>query len=321
MTNQLKVTKVLITGASGFLGHALVRRLCAEGREVTAVSRSKSTQPPAHWETVERYEEVWPLLAGQSCVVHLAARVHVMGDTAIDPLAEFRLANVDLTLYLARQAAQAGVRRFLYISSVKVNGEVTLPGRPFRADDEPAPLDPYGISKMEAELGLRKIAAETGLDVVVIRPPLVYGPGVRANFRALLLAVRRGLPLPLGAIDNRRSLVSLDNLLDLIVTCIGHPAAANQTFLVSDGDDVSTPELVRRIAKAMGRPARLIPVPVWLLQAATTMLNKPDMAQRLCGSLQLDIEKTRQLLGWRPPLSLDTGMKLVVEGFAREKGI
>ena len=248
-------------------------------------------------------------LVDVNSVVHLAARVHVMHDTAADPLTAFRVVNVEGTLSLARQAAAAGVKRFVFISSVKVNGEATLPGQPFTADDVPAPLDAYGVSKMEAEQGLRELSAQTGMEVVIIRPPLVYGPGVKANFAAMMRWLRRGVPLPLGAIHNQRSLVALDNLVDLIVTCLTHPAAANQTFLVSDGEDVSTTELLRRMGRAMGHPAHLIPVPASLLKLAATMLGKQDVAQRLCGSLQVDIEKTRRLLGWTPPLSLDEGLR------------
>jgi UDP-glucose 4-epimerase len=233
-----------------------------------------------------------------------------MQDTATDPLADFRRVNVQGTLNLARQAAATGVRRFVFISSIKVNGETTDLGYPFTADDVPAPLDdPYGVSKMEAEQGLRQIAAETGMEVVIIRPPLVYGPGVKANFAALMRAVQRGWPLPLGMVHNQRSLVGLDNLVDFIVTCITHPQAANQTFLVSDGKDLSTTELVRGMAKAAGMPARLLPVPLWVLQAGASLLGKGDAVQRLCGNLQVDISKARSLLGWVPPVSVEEGLR------------
>jgi UDP-glucose 4-epimerase len=237
-----------------------------------------------------------------------------MADTVSDPLQEFRRVNVQATLNLARQAAAAGVRRFVFVSSIKVNGELTQPESAFKADDAPAPLDAYGISKMEAEQGLREIALQTGMEVVIIRPPLVYGSGVKANFAAMMRWLKRGVPLPLGAIQNQRSLVALDNLVDLIVTCLTHPAAANQTFLVSDGEDVSTTELLRRMGQALGSPARLLPVHASWLKLAAAMLGKADMAQRLCGSLQVDISKTRQLLGWQPPLSLDTGLKKAAMG-------
>lgn len=252
-------------------------------------------------------------------VVHLAARVHVMNDKSSDPLAEFRRVNVEGTANLARQAAAAGVRRFVFLSSVKVNGEFTEAGYPFTADDVPAPEDPYGVSKHEAEQLLRQISAETGIEVVIIRPPLVYGRGVKANFAAMMCWLARGavrVPLPLAAItQNRRSLVALDNLLDLIVTCLNHPAAANQTFLVSDGEDLSTAQLLKRMGAAMGRPARLFYVPPALLKLGATVLNKPGIYQRLCGSLQLDINKTRQLLGWTPPMSVDEGLRRAAEGF------
>jgi len=256
-----------------------------------------------------------------NAVIHLAARVHIMHDTAADPLTAFRAINVEGTLNLARQAAAAGVIRFVFVSSVKVNGEATLPGQPFTADDVPAPLDAYGVSKMEAEQGLREMALETGMEVVIIRPPLVYGPGVKANFAAMMRWLRRGVPLPLGAIHNQRSLVALDNLVDLIVTCLTHPAAANQTFLVSDGEDVSTTELLRRMGQAMGRSARLIPVPASWLKLTAALVRKQDVAQRLCGSLQVDIEKTRRLLDWTPPLSLDEGLRKAAKGYGHEAGI
>jgi nucleoside-diphosphate-sugar epimerase len=251
---------------------------------------------------------------GVEAVIHLAARVHVMDDRATDPLAEFRKVNVLGTLNLANQAAAAGVKRFVFVSSVKVNGESTLTGQPFTEEDAPHPQDAYGLSKHEAELGLRQIAAESGMEVVIIRPPLVYGPGVKANFAAMMRWLRRGVPLPLGAIHNQRSLVALDNLVDLIVTCLVHPAAANQTFLVSDGEDVSTTELLRRMGQALGCPARLILMPASWLKLAATLVGKQDVALRLYGSLQVDIEKTRRLLGWTPPVSLDEGLRRAAAG-------
>jgi len=242
-------------------------------------------------------------------IVHLAARVHVMHDTATDPLTAFRTVNVGGTLNLARQAAAAGVKRFVFISSVKVNGESTPPGRAFTEADAPNPQDAYGQSKHEAEQGLRQLSADTGIEVVIIRPPLVYGPGVKANFAALMRAVQRGWPLPLGAVHNQRSLVALDNLVDFIVTCITHPQAANQTFLVSDGQDLSSTELVRGMAQAAGVPARLLPVPVWALQAGASLLGKGDAVQRLCRNLQVDTSKARSLLGWAPPVSVEEGLR------------
>ena len=314
MTQQ----RVLVTGANGFVGRAVCAQAMLRGLAVVGVTRQPACLPDGIENCVlasmDEQADWRPALAGADAVIHLAARVHVMADTAANPLDEFRRINVQGTLNLARQAASAGVRRFVFISSVKVNGEATQPGHPFTADDAPAPLDPYGISKMEAEQGLRKIAAETGMEVVIIRPPLVYGPGVKANFSAMMRWLQRGVPLPLGAIDNQRSLVALDNLVDLIITCISHPAAANQTFLVSDGEDVSTTGLLRGMGLAMNRPARLLPVPTGCLKLAAALVGKPDMAQRLCGSLQVDIEKTRQLLGWSPPLTLDQGLKKAAQG-------
>jgi UDP-glucose 4-epimerase len=297
---------LLITGGTGFVGRALVKRLGE--KQVSLASRSDS----AAWHNA---------LVGITTVVHLAARVHVMRDTEADPMTAFRAVNVVNTLSLARQAATAGITRLVFISSVKVNGEATELDRPYTADDEPAPLDPYGISKMEAEQGLRKIAAETGMEVVIIRPPLVYGPGVKANFQSLMRLLVRGMPLPFGAINNRRSMVSLDNLVDLIVTCIDHPSAANQTFLVSDGEDLSTTQLLQRLGRALGTPARLIPIPVMFLKVGAALVGKPAVAQRLCGSLQVDISKTRQLLGWTPPLTVDEGLKRAAEGYLHEASL
>lgn len=257
-------------------------------------------------------------LAGVGVVIHAAARAHVMQDADMDSLAEFRRVNVESTLNLARQANVAGVRRFIFISSVKVNGEATDLGQSYFSDDIPAPLDFYGISKMEAEQGLRRISEETGMEVVIIRPPLVYGPGVKANFLTMMKWLWSGIPLPLGAIHNKRSLVALDNLIDLIVTCIDHPAARNQTFLVSDGEDLSTPQLLRRMAEALHRPARLIPVPASLLQFVAGLIGNSDVARRLCGSLQVDISKTRQLLEWNPPVSVDEGIRRTAEHWLAE---
>lgn len=248
-------------------------------------------------------------------MVHAAARVHVMKETASDSLAEFRRVNVDGTLNLARQAAAAGVRRFIFISSIKVNGESSQPGQPLRADDSPAPQDAYGVSKHEAEQGLRQLAAATGMEVVVIRPVLVYGPGVKANFHSMMRWLQRGVPLPFGAVCNRRSLVSLANLVDLVVTCIDHPRAANQTFLASDGDDVSLTQLLRALGLALGRPARLLPVPAGLLRGAVLLIGRRDLAQRLFGTLQVDIEKNRQLLGWYPPCTLEQGLNMTARSF------
>jgi nucleoside-diphosphate-sugar epimerase len=232
-----------------------------------------------------------------------------MRDTDPNPFAAFHAVNVGGTLNLARQAAAAGVRRFLFVSSIGVNGARTVSEIPFHETGNTNPHNAYALSKWDAEVGLIKIAADTGLEVVIIRPPLVYGRNAPGNFGSLRRAVQRGLPLPLGAVHNRRSLVSLDNLVDLIVTCITHPKAANQTFLVSDGQDLSTTELVRGMAQAAGVPARLLPVPVWVLQALASLLGKGEAMQRLCGNLQVDISKARNLLGWVPPVSVEEGLR------------
>ncbi len=314
--------RCLITGGNGFVGRALTSHVLASGCEV----RLSLRQPPSAdqivgVETVEigslSLKNDWTAaLRKVDRIVHLAARVHIMNDNSSDPIAEFRRVNVEGTANLARQAAAAGVRRFVYLSSIKVNGECTQEGHPFTADDAPAPADPYGVSKHEAEQALRQIAADTGMEVVIIRPPLVYGPGVKANFESMMRWLARGVPLPLSAVtQNRRSLVALDNLVDLIVTCLSHPAAANQTFLVSDGDDLSTASLLRRMGAALGHPARLFYVPPSLLKLGAQAVSKPGIYQRLCCSLQLDIAKTRQLLDWTPPVSVDEGLRRAAEGF------
>ena len=323
--NNALMPSVLVTGASGFVGRALTSFLVSSGHSVRAASR----QPLLHAH-VGGFESVmtgdldqatdWTIaLNGIDSVVHLAARVHVMQDHAVDPLAEFRRVNVLGTLQLARQAVDAGVRRFVFISSVKVNGEGTPTARPYTADDVPAPMDAYGVSKLEAEQGLLALAASTGLEVVIIRPVLVYGPGVRANFLKMMQWLDRGLPLPLGAIDNRRSLVSVNNLVSLILLCLEHPDAVNQVFLASDGEDMSTTALMRRTALALGKVARLVPVPEAVLTVAAGWLGKRDVAQRLCGSLQVDIAKTRRVLGWTPPLSVDAGLAQAAQDYLRQK--
>ena len=309
---------ILVTGASGLVGSRVCQCLACDGVRVRGVVRSSVLEGASCQHEVvgpiDRATDWHHALLNVESVVHCAARVHVMKDASTDPVAAFRTVNVDGTLNLARQAAAAGVRRFVFISSVKVNGESTPPGIAFTETDSPTPQDAYGQSKLEAEQGLRQIATDTGMEVVIIRPPLVYGPGVKANFAALMHAVQRGWPMPLGAVHNQRSLVALDNLVDFIVTCLTHPKAANQTFLVSDGQDQSTAELVRGLAQAAGVAARLIPVPVWALLAGATLFGKGDAMQRLCGNLQVDIAKSRTLLGWAPPISVAQGLHRVVIG-------
>jgi len=327
-TQRGRQATVLVTGANGFVGRAVCTQAWAAGMGVRGAIRSGAVLPDGvQAVTVPNMDGETPwahALAGCSAVVHCAARVHVMADTAANSLAEFRRVNVQGTLNLARQAAAAGVRRFVFISSVGVNGAETFQ-KPFTDQDQAAPHSPYAVSKYEAELGLQALAAETGMEVVIIRPPLVYGPSAPGNFGSLMRWLKRGVPLPLGAIHNQRSLVSLDNLVDLLVTCLTHPAAANQTFLVSDGEDVCTTELLSRMGQAMGKPARLLPVPASWLKVASGLVGKGDVAQRLCGSLQVDISKTRELLGWVPPVSLDEGLRRAAAGhglprFARNDG-
>ena len=293
------LSNVLVTGSSGFVGRALVDRLRPASAQLMLPRQLN----------IDAAE-----MSGISTVIHLAARVHVMHDTAADPLAAFRAVNVEATLALAAQAAAAGVHRFVFVSSVKVNGEATAVDHPFTERDAPAPQDAYAISKWEAEQGLRQIASSTGMEVVIIRPPLVYGPGVKANFAALMRAVQRGWPLPLGAVHNLRSLVGLDNLVDFIITCVSHPAAANQTFFVSDGADISTPDLVRAMGRAAGCPARLLSVPVSVLATLASLVGKRAAVDRLCSSLQLDISKAHELLQWVPPVALEQGLDRTFAG-------
>lgn len=305
---------ILLTGATGFVGGAILRRLHCENKHSVVIAVRNGSKVPVQdvpkvfVESLDGDTRLEEYFAGVDVVIHSAARVHVMNDVETDPLAAFRKVNVEGTLNLARQAAASGVRRFIFLSSIKVNGEGTSPGTSYAADDKPAPMDPYGISKMEAEQGLRKLALETAMDVVIIRPVLVYGPGVKANFHNMMRWLDKGVPLPFGAIHNSRSLVALDNLVDLVVTCIDHPAAANQTFLVSDGEDLSTTALLSKMAKALSKPARLIPVPAWVLRSGAALVGKKALSQRLCGSLQVDITKTRSLLGWTPPVSVDEAL-------------
>ncbi|MDH4554970.1 SDR family oxidoreductase [Pseudomonas sp. BN417] len=315
------MSKILITGVSGFVGRAVHDELASRGLAELVVAVRGSSSGLGASSTVVRIPGIdgctdWRVaLAGVEVVIHSAARVHVMNDKSADPLAEFRKVNVEGTLNLARQAASQGVRRFIFISSIKVNGESTPPDSPYSADAVPAPLDPYGVSKLEAEVGLRALANETGLEVVILRPTLVYGPGVKANFLNMMRWIYRGVPLPFGSIHNKRSFVALDNLVDLIVTCVKHPSAANETFLVSDGEDLSTSELLRRMGVALRRPARLLAIPSWLLERAASFIGRRDISQRLCGSLQVDINKNSELLGWTPPVSVDQALRKTAQYF------
>lgn len=315
MTNK-KI--VLVTGANGFVGRHLMRRLSAEATYLpVAATRNTSTTLADHQSVVvgniDGNTNWQKTLQKINIVVHTAARVHVMDEQASDPLAEFRRVNVQGTLRLAQQAAQSGVGRFVYLSSIKVLGEVTLAGQPFTEESLTQPADAYGISKLEAEQGLFDLAAQTGMEVVIVRPPLIYGLGVKANFAALMRAVQSGIPLPLGAIHNARSMVGLDNLVDFIVTCLAHPKAANQAFMVSDGHDLSTTALIRAMALSAGVTARLLPAPVWTLKASARLLGKSDAMQRICANLQVDITKARRLLDWKPSVTVAEGLRLSIK--------
>lgn len=315
--------RVMVTGANGFVGSALAATLATRtAYTVRSVSRRPVQGLPGEQVVIGGLgpDTVWDRAWAQALesvdvVMHCAARVHVMDDTATDPLTAYRRVNVEGSLALARQAAAAGVRRFIFLSSIKVNGEATGATGAFTADDEPAPADPYSVSKWEAEVGLREVARVTGMELVIIRPVLVYGPGVKGNFNSMMNWLYKGVPLPLGAIHNQRSLVALDNLIDLIITCIEHPAAANQVFLVSDGEDLSTTQLLQQMASALSKPARLVPVPAAVLEWTAAVLGRRAMAQRLCTSLQVDMTKTSATLGWRPPVSLHQGLKLAADAF------
>lgn len=318
--------RILVTGATGFIGKALITGLMLQDYHVVAAVRSEiPSVPQCHkvFVTSEIDEQTHWLeaLDGVDVVIHLAARVHVMNDSMDDPLPEYRKVNTAGTLNLARQAVAAGVKRFIFISSIKVNGEKTgeRGGVAFSEDDVPCPQDAYAVSKWEAEQGLMTIAKETGLDVVIIRPPLVYGSGVMANFRSLVKWVKRGVPLPLGAVHNKRSFVALDNLVSFIILCIEHPRAPNEVFLISDGEDVSTTVLLQKIARALGKRSFLLSVPVGVMTFVAGLMGKNDVADRLFGSLQVDCSKAQELLGWKPVVSMDEGLKGVTQMGKKDK--
>lgn len=316
MSDQPVTGPILITGATGFVGQALVAAL-SQHRDVRRLLRQPvpvndckdiiigNIGPDTDW---------LPALEGIICVIHLVAHTHRIDEDCINSLAIYRRINVDATRNLAQQAASAGVRRFVYLSSIKVNGEAT-DACPFTRDDTPKPLDAYGISKHEAEDTLRHIGAETGMEIVILRPPLVYGPGVKGNFLRLLQAVVRGMPLPLASISNQRSLVYVGNLVEAIISCIDAPAAAGKTYLVSDGEDVSTPELIRKLAAALGKRPRLLPCPPALLGCAAALFGKQAAVMRLTGSLTVDSSALRRELGWQPRYSLDQGLNATAQWY------
>lgn len=306
------MSTILVTGASGFIGQQLVKALQNSGERVIGVSRKEIYTEADVSVLMSEFcgENVWQKpLQGCDVVVHLAARVHVMADKDENSLAEFRRVNVEGTLNLANQAAQAGIKRFVFISSIKVNGESTRAGEPFTEMHVACPQDEYGVSKLEAEEGLLNIANNTKMEVVIIRPPLVYGAGVKANLSNLITVIKKGIPLPLGAINNARSLVYLGNLVDFIVLCCHHAKAANQTFLISDDDDVSTTKLIKVICVCLGKRTRLLPVPKGFLVSLLTLAGKKELAAKLCSNLQVDISKAKNMLGWKPRFSFVQGIE------------
>lgn len=308
------MNKILVTGANGFVGSSLCETLYRRGVDFVPAVRKADLKGQISVGDLGPDTDWTAALEGCDVVIHLAARVHVMNDSASDPLAAFRAVNVDATLNLARQALAKGVKRFVFVSSIKVNGEETTI-QPFTAFDEPAPIDPYGQSKLEAEIALQELGNATGLEVVIVRPPLIYGPGVRANFRRLMQLVKTGVPLPLGAIHNRRSMVAVDNLVDLLVLCAWHPAAAGQIFMVSDDHDVGISELLRMLATAMGKRSLLLPLPAGLIASVAAVLGKSAVASRLLGSLQVDINHTKSTLQWQPPISMEFALKKTVADY------
>lgn len=317
--NDENLPCVLVTGATGFVGQGIVRELAESDKY--ALRLGMRTIPLGEHGSAQAFHvgDVGPdtdwraALAGVDSIIHTVGKAHAPKDDASESMNDYRKINVHGALQLARQAAEAGVRRMIFISSVKVNGEFTVE-QPFTAFDTPCPLGAYGVSKWEAEQGLRDISRRTGMELVVVRPPLVYGSGVKANFERLLSLVKKGVPLPLKAVNNKRSFVALGNLVDLLIKCIDHPAAAGQTFMVSDGEDVSTPELIKRIARAAGCEARLFSVPLSLLRGAAGLVGRTADFERLTMSLQVDISHTRNTIGWTPIITLDEGLVRMVSG-------
>jgi UDP-glucose 4-epimerase len=312
---------ILLTGGSGFLGRALLTALVNEN--VSGLGRQKPSSLSAssfYQSEINADTDFSVAVKDTKVIIHCAARVHVMEDDSSSPLKDFREVNTYGTLNLAQQAADSGVKRFIFISSIKVNGESTELGLPFKVDDVFIPTDPYGLSKYEAEIGLRKIAEKTGMEVVIIRPPLVYGPGVKANFAALLNLVNKGYPLPFGMIDsNKRSMVYIANLVDLIINCIHNPNASSQTFMVSDEHDLSTRELIYQMSKGLNKKSVQLFVPVWCYRFVGKLFGKSDVIDRLVGTLQVDIAHTKSVLNWTPPYTLEQGMDATAKAFSVEK--
>lgn len=305
---------ILVTGSNGFVGSALCATLRAQGSAVRGAVRHGESMGTVAVGQLDRATDWRTALIGCDTVVHLAARVHMMRDQARNPLEQYREVNLHASVNLARQASHSGVKRFVFVSSIKVNGEATG-AVPFRADDVPAPSDPYGQSKYEAEQALFALGRETGLEVVVVRPPLVYGPGVKANFLNLIKLVAKGIPLPFGAVRNQRSMVALENLVDLIQVCTVHPGAPGRVFLVSDGADLTPGELTTMIATAMGKRQVLLPLPPGLMRAVAAMVGKSALSDRLLNSLRVDIAPTRAALEWSPVVTPQAAIERTVEAF------
>lgn len=318
--------QIAITGSSGFVGQAVSNALSAYNIKVRALVRSVnpsgSTSSNFGVSCIKGSdaETSWlNQLMDIDCIIHCAAVTHVMVKTKAEALAIYRAINVESTRRLAEQAAQSGVKRLIFLSSVKVNGEQTSKERVFTYSDIAKPEDPYGISKWEAEQALLKVSAKTGLEVVIIRPPLVYGPSVKGNFLSILQWLARGIPLPLGAVHNQRSLVGINNLVDLIVTCIDHPAATHYPLLVSDGRDMSTTELLRKLGIALSKPARLLPLSASIVEVSARLIGKRAAATRLLGNLQVDISKTKDVLDWSPPVSVDEGLRETADWYLSQR--
>lgn len=311
---------VLITGANGFVGQALCAEVMRRGLHVRGAVRSACELPaevePAVVGAIDDATDWTAALRGVDMVIHLAARVHMMNDTIADPLAEFRKVNLHGTANLARQAADAGVRRLVYVSSIKVNGKSSLSPQAegaqniFTEKDIPDPQEPYGVSKWEAEQALHRVNGDTGLEVVIVRPPLIYGSGVKGNFAQMMNIVHKKIPLPFASIHNLRSLLYLGNLTDALIACATHPAASGQTYLICDGEDISTPELLRQLAAGMGVPSRLLPFPPAMLKLVANLAGKSQQIERLIGSLRIDGDKIRTDLNWTPPFTVRQGLQL-----------
>lgn len=319
--------KICVTGSTGFIGKALCNQLLKDKHNILATSRYLNLSPIKTEENLKsvqvediNIEKRWPeILSGVECVIHCAARAHIMNDNKADALTLYRKVNVEGTKKLAEQASIAGVKRLIYLSSIKVNGEQTKKSFCFKHTDIPSPEDAYGISKWEAEQILSEISAKTGLEIVIIRPPLVYGPGVKGNFLRLLNLVIRNVPMPLATVDNCRSFIGIDNLVDLLIRCTDHPRASGQTFLVSDGEDLSTPDLIKKLASAMGKNKFLFPVPISLIKFIGHMVGKSSEVERLLSSLQVDSSLVYDKLGWRPPLNSDEGLLKMVKWYLHKK--